>query len=107
MKLLATITVEASAHHDIQQAEKILAKAIDDARMKINNGTKIKRSFTNADDPKEMMGLMGQLKWWTLGKSATPRRPEPKREGLFSSFLREMGKQAKEIYNYDPEKESK
>ena len=106
MKALVTVTVEASAHHDMEQAEKILAKAIDDARMRINNGTRIKRSFTNADDPKEMMGLMGQLKWWTLGKT-TPRRPEPKREGLFSSFLREVGKQAKEIYNYDPEKELK
>lgn len=103
MKALATITIEANAHHDMKQAEKILAQAIDDARMKINNGTKIKRSFTNADDPKEIMGLFGQLKWWTLGKPAPKARLVEKKKGwgltdLLRDGVREFGKQAKSIY---------
>ena len=79
-----------------------MADAIDQARMRINNGTRIKRSFTNADDPQEMMALMGQLKWWTLGKPSKTKKVE-KRKGLglgslLREGIREIGKQAKSVY---------
>lgn len=75
-----------------------MAKAIDATRLRINNGAKIKRSVTNADDPAAMMGLFGQLKWWSLGKRPNNGRPAEKKKGFLSNLLGEVGKQAKSLY---------
>lgn len=108
MKSLATITIKASARHDLKEAEKILAEEIEQARMRINNGTQIKWSVTNGDDPHEMMVLMGQLYWWTLGKVQPKAKTAPKKKGWgIGDLFREGFKAAKELYEFDPESELK
>jgi hypothetical protein len=87
-----TITIEGPSQNDLNQSRDLLAKAIDGARMNINNGAKIKRSWTNGEDPRAMMALMGQLKWWSLGRIESPVKHQKKRS-LFSNLLEGVGKE--------------
>ena len=98
MKSLVTISIEAPSPNDLKQSEKTLTKVIDEARLHINNGAKIKRSITNADDPRAMMALMGQLKWWSLGKPERLEHAEKREEKKKRGWLNEFGKMVKSIY---------
>jgi len=98
LKSLVTISIEAPSSNDLKQSEKTLTKVIDEARLHINNGAKIKRSITDADDPRAMMALMGQLKWWSLGKPEHVDRSEKREEKKKRGWLGELGRMAKSIY---------
>lgn len=106
MKALGTITIKAASRNDLKQAEEIMGMAIEQARLRINNGSKIKLAWTNGDDPSAMAALTGQLHWWALGKTPLKgRKPEKKKGWGIGDLFREIGKQAKEVYEYDPAKE--
>ena len=99
MKSIVVVTIVAPSSNDLKQAEENMIKAIDATRLHINNGAKIKRSITNADDPSAMMGLFGQLKWWSLGKrTGGTKQPEKKKQGWLGQALSEIGKAAKSVY---------
>lgn len=97
-----TITIEGPSQNDLNQSRDMLAKAIDGARANINNGAKIKRSWTNGDDPRQMMALMGNLKWWSLGRVETPVK-HPKKKSLFSNLIEGVGKEIRSLYEDEPE----
>jgi len=98
LKSLVTISIEAPSANDLKQSQNTLTRVIDEARLHINNGAKIKRSITNADDPRAMMALMGQLKWWSLGKPEKVERTEKQEEKKKQSILGWLGKTAKSLY---------
>jgi hypothetical protein len=115
LKSLVTVSIEAPTVHEMKNARYHLNKAIAEVTSHINDGTEISRSITNADDPKEMKALFGNLQWWTISgewnhESFTDKAQ--RRKGFWAHLgeevrkgTEEIGKQAKEIYNYDPEKD--
>ena len=68
MKLLVTATVSASSHNDIQQTKMAILKALDGVKERTNNGSEIKIGSCNAENTSELQMMMGQIKWFSLGK---------------------------------------
>jgi hypothetical protein len=68
LKLLVTATVNASSHNDIQQTKMAILKALDGVKERINNGSEIKIGSCNAENTAELQMMMGQIKWFSLGK---------------------------------------
>ena len=68
MKLLVTATVSGSSHNDLQQTKMAILKALDGVKDRMNNGSEMKIGSCNAENTSELQMLMGQLKWWSLGR---------------------------------------
>ena len=85
MKQLITITIDAPSHNDMTQCSHVLMRAVNGARKQVNGGAKVKVATTDAGDPSAMMRVMGQLKWWSLG-----RVKEEKKKGFWAKLGEEL-----------------
>ena len=68
MKLLITTTINGASQNDVQQAKMAILKALDGVKDRMNNGSEIKIGSCNAENTAELQMVMGQLKWFSLGR---------------------------------------
>ena len=68
MKQLVTATIFAPSHNDIEQTKKAILNALVQVKDRMNNGSEIKIASCNAENTSELQMLMGQIKWFSLGK---------------------------------------
>lgn len=68
MKLLVTATVRAPSHNDIQQTKKAILNALAEVKNRMNNGSEIKIGSCDAENIGEVQMVMGQIKWFALGR---------------------------------------
>jgi hypothetical protein len=68
LKLLVTATINGPSQNDVQQAKMAILKALDGVKDRMNNGSEIKIGSCNAENTSELQMLMGQLKWFSLGR---------------------------------------
>ncbi len=68
MKLLVTATISGPSSNDVQQAKMSILKALDGVKDRLNNGSQVKVASCDAENTSQLQMLMGQLKWFSLGK---------------------------------------
>ena len=68
MKLLVTATINGPSQNDVQQTKMAILKALDGVKDRMNNGSEMKIASCNVENTSELQMMMGQLKWWSLGK---------------------------------------
>ena len=68
MKLLVTATINGPSQNDVQQTKMAILKALDGVKDRVNNGSEMKIASCNAENTSQLQMLMGQLKWWSLGR---------------------------------------
>lgn len=66
MKLLVTATVDAPSQSIIQQTKMAILTALE--KVKDRTGAEVKIGTCNAENSAELQMLMGQIKWFSLGK---------------------------------------
>jgi len=96
LKEIIIVTIKAHSRSSLKGSEALLKDAIEEARSHMNNGTSIKSWSVNGNDPREVEGLMGKLKWFSLDREHGPGQfDSPKRKG----FWEWLGEQAKDVFN--------
>lgn len=68
MKLLVTATISGPSHNDVEQTKKSILNALTGVKDRLNNGSQMKIAACNAENTSELQMLMGQIKWFSLGK---------------------------------------
>jgi hypothetical protein len=68
LKLLVTTSIDGPSQNDVQQTKMAILKALDGVKDRVNNGSEMKIASCNAENTSELQMLMGQLKWWSLGR---------------------------------------
>ncbi len=70
MKLLVTATVDAPSVGQIKETRRDILGALELVKDRSTNGSQIKIGSCNAENPAAVQMLMGQIKWFTLGREA-------------------------------------
>jgi hypothetical protein len=100
LKQIITITIRAHSRSSLTGTHDIIKDAIDEAKLHLNNGTRIQVLETRADDPSQVEALMGKLKWFSLDREAAPGQYQsPRKKG----FWKKVAEEAKSIFNEDPD----